>query len=254
MKTCEHCGKPYKLNKNLPESLSVNLRKLMEFIPDCDCSIKITKEKEEQNERLKLAEKIKKFKDISVIDKKFINSTFTVAEKLPHINTAKRYAEKLLIKNGNVGIAFYGESGTGKTYATACIANYLMEHGKTVIALNLGLYLNKLRLEWSEAETDILNKVQKCDLLILDDLGVEKLKEWGTEKLYTLIDARYRVEKPLIISTNLNFLSEEAIKKFFDKDFCGRIYDRLKTMCYPIKVTGKSRRETAEKSFIEFLT
>lgn len=254
MKTCEYCGKPYRLNKNLPESLPENLRKLMEFVPDCECSIKIAKEKEEQNERLKLAEKIKKFKDISVIDQKFINSTFTVAEKLPHINTAKRYAEKFLIKNGNVGIAFYGESGTGKTYATACIANYLMEHGKTVIALNLGLYLNKLRLEWSEAETDILNKVQKCDLLILDDLGVEKLKEWGTEKLYTLIDARYRVEKPLIISTNLNFLSEEAMKKFFDKDFCGRIYDRLKTMCYPIKVTGKSKRETAEKSFIEFLT
>ena len=32
----------------------------------------------------------------------------------------------------------YGGVGTGKTFATACIANYLMERGKTVLVNESG--------------------------------------------------------------------------------------------------------------------
>ena len=53
-----------------------------------------------------------------------------------------------------------------------------------------------------------------CDLLIIDDFGVEKSLEdknasWRAEKIYNLIDSRYRCGKPLIISTNLDFDEDE---------------------------------------------
>ncbi len=32
----------------------------------------------------------------------------------------------------------------------------------------------------------------ECDLLILDDIGAEKTTEWVEEKLFNIIDGRYR--------------------------------------------------------------
>lgn len=43
----------------------------------------------------------------------------------------------------DIGIIFYGGVGTGKTFASGCIANYLMSRGKSVLVINLGLYLLK---------------------------------------------------------------------------------------------------------------
>jgi hypothetical protein len=40
-------------------------------------------------------------------------------------------------------------------------------------------------------------------LLILDDLGTEKLTDWAAEKLDTLIDHRYIKGLPLVVTTNV---------------------------------------------------
>ncbi|MCB8651053.1 ATP-binding protein, partial [Fusobacterium ulcerans] len=139
--------------------------------------------------------------------------------------------------------------------------NYLMERGKTVLVMNLGLYLNKLTIEWGAAERDILEQVEKCDLLVIDDFGGEKGLDknqtgWRGEKIYNLIDARYRSEKPLIISTNLNFSKDEEkceISEKFSSHGQNRIRDRIIDMCFPVQVTGKSKRGMTKQKFFEFM-
>ena len=265
---CKYCNKDYVRNENrylelFPESL----RKNVEYIPACDC---LEKEKEREMEELErkrvhecIKNKVKKYEEISVIDNKFLESRFENADmSSKYMQLGKKYAENFLKKDKQIGLLFYGGVGTGKTFTTACIATYLMEHGKSVLVMNLGLYLNKLTIEWGVAERDILEQVEKCDLLVIDDFGGEKGLDrnqfgWRAEKIYNLIDARYRSEKPLIISTNLNFSEDEEkceISEKFSTHGQNRIRDRIIDMCFPVQVIGKSRRGMTKQQFFEFIS
>lgn len=250
---CRHCGTKYKLNdlkflSNFPK----NIQEKIKYIPDCDCSEKIAKheleqrEKELEKERIK--NKIKKYKDISVVDKKLSNANFKTAEQDKHIRLCQKYAEKFVkIGTAPQGLLLHGSVGTGKTFASACIANYLMDNGKTVLVMNLGLYLIKLKKEWDEAESNVLEYVKQCDLLVIDDFGVEKISEFVIDKTFALIDTRYRAEKPLIITTNL------SLEDIEDK-FGSRVADRLQEMCYPLRVDGQSKRKNIKRNeFLEFI-
>ena len=268
MVKCQFCGKDYVKNKNkyfemLPEGIKKNL----EYIPACSC-LEDSKEREmEELEKKRMQEciknRLKKCRDISVMDKKFLNSRFENADMSSnHMQLAKKYVESFLKKDKKEGLLFYGGIGTGKTFASACIANYLMERGKTVIVINLGLYFNKLSIEWGEGEKIILEQEEKCDLMIIDDFGAEKGLDknqtgWRAEKIYNLIDGRYRSEKPLIISTNLNFSENEnkcEITEKFSTQGHNRIRDRIIDMCFPVQIAGKSRRGMTQERFSEFIS
>ena len=76
------------------------------------------------------------------MDSKFLKSTFEIADMSEkYMKVALRYAKSFMEKKMDIGIIFYGGVGVGKTFATACIANYLMSRGKSVFVINLGLYL-----------------------------------------------------------------------------------------------------------------
>lgn len=265
---CQFCGKeymknPYKYMDSLPEIFKKNL----EYIPACNC-LEENKTKElEELEKKRMQEcmknKMKKCKDISVMDEKFARSRFENADmKSDYMQLSKRYAESFMSKDKKEGMLLYGGVGTGKTFASACIANYLIERGKTVLVINLGLYFNKLATEWGEAEKVVLEQAEKCDLMIIDDFGSEKGLDknqtgWRAEKIYNLIDGRYRSEKPLIISTNLNFSTDERkceLSEKFSTQGQNRIRDRIADMCFPVEVTGKSRRGMTQKRFAEFIS
>jgi DNA replication protein DnaC len=177
-----------------------------------------------------------------------------------HMQFAKQYADNFLKKKLTKGLIFFGNVGIGKTFATACIANQLMDNGRTVLVMNLGLYINKLKAGgWEEAEQDILKQVEQCDLVIIDDFGAEKgldndKSTWRAEKIYNLIDTRYRAEKPLIISTNLKFdkdVKKCELEENFKYQGVGRIRDRIADMCYPVRVVGENKRGMSEKEFLE---
>jgi len=105
----------------------------------------------------------------------------------------------------------------------------------------LGRY--KKAYQDKEAEVIITSNLQQADLLIIDDLGAENDTTWVKEKLYEIIDSRYRDSKPTIITTNLTL--EQLREKLTGDDGVTRTYDRLLEMCYPIRLQGKSRRINA---------
>lgn len=251
---CKYCGKEYVLNTaKFLSVLSPEMQERLKYIPNCNC---LEKEQEKELEKMEeervrqcILNKIKRYKDISIIDEKFKTSTFEKANlEDKHMQLSQRFADKF-IKKGTAptGIMFFGGVGTGKTYASNCIANYLMDNEKTVLVMNLSKYLNKLQREWAEAEKDVLSYVETCDLLIIDDFGVEKTSEFVIEKTFGLVDTRYRSSKPMIITTNLNIQDIET-------KFGSRIGDRIKEMCFPLKVMGNSKRGLGTKeSFLEFI-
>ena len=250
---CKYCGKEYKLNENIPSWMPESIREKIKYIPTCDCDDKKAKQEAEEREFQRLREcqmnRIKKYRDISVIDKKFMDSTFEKSKmEDKHMDICKRFADKFVeVGTAPTGLMMFGSVGTGKTHASNCVANYLMEHNKTVLVMNLGLYINKLQREWAEAEKDVLDYVRTCDLLVIDDFGVEKTSEFVIGKTFTLIDARYRTGKPVIITTNLNIVD-------IKEKFGARISDRISEMCFQLAVVGESKRaKKAKNEFLEFI-
>ncbi|MCQ2463764.1 MAG: ATP-binding protein [Clostridia bacterium] len=150
----------------------------------------------------------------------------------------KRYVDNFSIfcRQGK-GIIFYGNIGTGKTYAAYEIANALMEKGYPVLASSVSK-LSKALFSANDKQKylDGLNSTYK--LLILDDLGTERKSEYMKEQLFDIINSRYEAKLPMIVTTNLT--TEQLINPP-DAD-TGRIYDRITERCFPVEVAGNSRR------------
>lgn len=137
------------------------------------------------------------------------------------------------------GLLLYGNCGTGKTYAACEVANALIDRDYSVLVTNFARVLNTLQGTFEKQKyIDSLNKYQ---LLVIDDLGIERDTQFAKEQVFNIIDSRYRVGLPMIITTNL---SMEKIKNPDDIENA-RIYDRILERCFPIEVTGGSRRRKA---------
>ena len=157
---------------------------------------------------------------------------------------AKRYADNFsAMAMSNTGLLIGGPVGTGKTYIAGCIANKLLEGFTPVCMTSFPQVLNTLQT--SKDRNQFIEDIVSFNLLILDDLGVERSTDYGLEQLFNLVDARYKTNKPLIVTTNLSM--KEMMKT--ENIALKRIYDRVLEMCaIPVLVDGTSRRSEVAKT------
>jgi DNA replication protein DnaC len=142
------------------------------------------------------------------------------------------------------GYLAYGNPGNGKSHLAAAVANRELEKGNQVIFINVPTLFIELKDTYNkdndESEKKILDKLMTCKLLILDDLGSEKKSEWTEQTIYTIINARYNMDKPIIVTTNCN-LSELAEK------IGTRALDRLIEICTLVECKAPSYRPIIAK-------
>ena len=157
----------------------------------------------------------------------------------PKITEAmRRYAENFpqMLENGK-GLLLYGDVGTGKTFAACEVANALIDVGYRVMVTNFARLINIIQGTF-EGRQEYIDSLNSYQLLVIDDLGVERQTEFMREMVYSIIDTRYRAGLPMIVTTNMSI---EEIKKPADMSN-SRIYDRIIERCFPIEVNGGSRR------------
>ena len=164
--------------------------------------------------------------------------------RAPQMHYAHRYVERWqTMRAENLGLLLWGGVGTGKSFLAGCIANALMEQEVPVRMTNFARILNELNSSFS-GRNDIVDKLCRYPLLIIDDFGMERGTEYALEQVYNIVDSRYRSQKPLIVTTNLTL---DEIRHPQDTAHA-RIYDRILEMCVPISCIGASlRKENAQK-------
>ena len=179
------------------------------------------------------------FSDPAMLDWTFENDN----GRSPQMHHAHRYVEQWqTMRTENLGLLLWGGVGTGKSFLAGCIANALMEQEVPVRMTNFARILNELNSSFS-GRNDVVDKLCRYPLLIIDDFGMERGTEYALEQIYNIVDSRYRSRKPLIVTTNLSLTELQNPQDTAH----ARIYDRVLEMCLPILFTGENfRKETAQ--------
>jgi len=104
-------------------------------------------------------------------------------------------------------LVLLGSFGTGKTHLAAAIGNRCLELGQPAIFIVVPDLLDHLRSTFSpSSETtfdDLFESVRGAPLLLLDDLGTQTTTPWATEKLFQILNHRYMMKLPTVITTNV---------------------------------------------------
>lgn len=214
-----------------------------ERIVRCACTCQMAQWNAEEAERIQRERlmHIQRLKATALQDRALWAYTFERDDgSNPAMSYAHRYAENWsTMRDKGTGLLLWGGVGTGKTFAAACIAHAIIEQGYPVLMTNFAKILNSLSAMFSGDRNGYLDSFNKFDLLIIDDLGVERNSEYALEQVYNVVDSRYLSRLPLIITTNLS-LAE--LKK--PKDIAhARIYDRVLERCTPICFSGRNHRK-----------
>jgi len=231
LKKCQICGEPL-----LIEYEGIQ-RKCI-----CKCFIK-------EEEITKIRQKAKALREYIIAP--YRENTFAKDDRRePEISSrVAKYVEVFnteAMRRKRLGIFFYGQPGSGKTFFAMCIANALIDKGILVKHTTMSRIVN---MQIEEAE-----KFLNCELLIIDDLGTERKTETAQERAFEFVDKLSVNRIPLIITSNYDYDSLVAQTKQGNVlDNYIRIYDRLLERCIPIKVNKFARRkENLNKNLEDF--
>ena len=116
-------------------------------------------------------------------------------------------------------LLFTGNTGCGKTFLSNCIANEILKLGKTVLYQTAPVMfdeINEAKFGKENSKFDLYENILNVDLLIIDDLGTEKITDSKITELFTIINTRllnqnHKITKT-IISTNLTL--DELFKTY----------------------------------------
>ncbi len=155
------------------------------------------------------------------------------------------------------GLYLAGVAGCGKTFTAAAIANseiagwyyensddyrhgFLGNPTRIMFTSTIDM-LAAIRAAYDSDDDaqDVINKYSGAKLLVLDDVGTEKLTEWAYERIFEVIDHRYNEELQTIITSNL---APKQLKSALGD----RLLDRIREMCRFVTITEPSQRTTAQ--------
>ena len=215
---------------------------------ECDCQRAAREQRQAAAEHRRPVEAVENLKQRAFADSAMQQWTFENDNgRNPQTGIARRYAEHWEeMQAENIGCLFWGNVGNGKSYLAGCIANALMEKEIPVHMTNFALILNDLAASF-EGRNEYISRLCRYPLLIIDDFGMERGTEYGLEQVFNVIDSRYRSGKPLIVTTNLTL---DDLRNPEDTAH-SRIYDRLLSMCVPVRFTGDNFRQEAAQRKME---
>lgn len=159
---------------------------------------------------------------------------------------AHKYVENFAqMKTQHMGLLLHGGVGCGKSFMAACIVNSLIDRHIPCMMTNFSRIVNRIQ-EKFDGRQQYIDSLNRFQLLVIDDMAVERDTEYMWEMIMTIIDSRYRSGLPLIVTTNLTARELADPSDIRRK----RVYSRLMEMCLPIEVSGEDRRKTKARQNI----
>lgn len=231
-----YCGKC-----RTPKQVEVNIcGELKRPYCMCECEEKAYQAQQELIQRMKQKEENERNKAAAFLDLDVNKYGFAHDDRRnpTESDRARLYVENFdKMRELSTGLMFLGGTGTGKSFLAACIASELVDRGYRCMMTNFPRIINEVT-GLHDGKQAYIDGFNQYDLLVIDDMAIERDTEYAAEIVHNIIDSRYRSGLPLIITTNLTveeFAHPPDVRK-------ARLYSRLKEMCVPIPLVGRDRR------------
>ena len=219
----------------------------------CKCQQGELEKREQERKHREFLDMVARNRSIGLPDPELRRHTFEndLGYNPKQIDMAKQYVQHWeKFKEDSTGLLLWGNVGTGKSFIAGCIANALLDKGVSVIMTNFARLLNKLTDMYSGDRNAYIDSFNRYELMIIDDLGIERNSEFAREQVFSVIDSRYRSQLPMIVTTNLTMdeLMDHA-------DLArGRIYSRVLERCLPIRVSDQNIRNLNQAAVFDRAT
>lgn len=135
----------------------------------------------------------------------FANYEVSGPEQRQAYSMAKSYAQNFG-GSGFASFVFSGAPGTGKNHLAAAIGNHLLAAGHSVLVVTIPDLMLRVRecYDDGQSESSLLNELCNVDLLVLDEVGIQRGSSGEKVIINQVIDRRLSSMRPVGILTNLN--------------------------------------------------
>lgn len=125
----------------------------------CACQLRAQEEEKERERKAR----VEALRSRCLPDKGMHSHTFDAASDAKHIRLARRYVDEWeSIRRKNVGLLFWGNTGTGKSFTAHCIANALIDLGVGVRLYSTEEIVARLSDRESREETRHTSGSRRC--------------------------------------------------------------------------------------------
>jgi DNA replication protein DnaC len=248
-KVCPHCGRELQAEwVEFPPALQRKYGKQGEWYyhtctPECE-----KKNDQREWEHMRRDARVATLRNRSGLSKRMRGYSF--ANFKPYFSpSAARAAEKVenYLKSWEEnrefgkGLYFCGGVGTGKTHLAVAVMNELMQRKRVPsLFVTVPEFLDNLREAYMIPGRDLdewMDTVKNADLLVLDDLGSERPTEWVRERLFVIVNHRYREALPTLFTSNIG-------PRDLATQLGERTASRIIAMCDWISLEGDDYRES----------
>lgn len=176
-----------------------------------------------------LKQKLERFNRVGIPpryrDRRFENYKASGRHQVTAKQHAMAYLKLLLEGNCSASLVMTGLPGTGKTHLACAIANAYTRKGGEVVFIKVAAMIRKIRETYRHdselTEQQAINAFRDLDLLVLDEVGIQKGDDKEINLLFEVLDDRYAYLKPTILLSNLTVEEMEQLLGV-------RVIDRLK--------------------------
>jgi DNA replication protein DnaC len=155
-------------------------------------------------------------------------------------NQLLRLADGGYIKKGE-NILLTGSTGTGKSYLACALGNQACAQGHKVLYTNTNRLLTQLKMAKADGSSiKEMIKLEKQDILILDDFGIQPLDIQGRMLLMEIIEDRHG-KKSTIITSQLPVNAWYEV--IGDQTLADAILDRIVHDAHRLELQGESLRK-----------
>ena len=240
-KNCEHCNGLYMCKNAFHGHISIPEKKMGRVIfsyAPCKYQLKLKKVMEEKERKANINQ-FARMKDIDVSGDK---------KRIEVIKWIDHYFEQYDFLKTKKGLYLHGNFGCGKTFLISALLHELeiTKHAKICIVY-FPEALRELKDDWEIYEQK-MKFYQSVDLLFLDDIGAERVTEWGRDEvLGTILQFRMEHKLPTFFSSNMNMQELEnhlaGVGTMKDPIKARRIVERIKQLACEKELISENRRK-----------
>lgn len=199
----------------------------------------------EKERKEKEANRMTRDKELALASMKDIDGTDK--KRIPVVKWLVEFCKNYDRTGNHKGLYLHGTFGCGKTFLISAAFNELSKKRISTEIVYLPELLRDLKSDF-DSFGDRIEYLENVDLLLIDDIGAEKVTEWSRDEILgTILQHRMNNYKTTFFTSNLtiNELEEHLIisSNIDEKIKARRIIERVKQLTEDMELIGENKRK-----------